>query len=149
MQRRRRRSRVSPVLQRRGLKRPPPARKKEKLKWRELLRVGKRRGRGFHCTPPFYTFCPSLPFPAIPSITAQDRFEPLPFVFCSLSGFPDDLFCSPVSLLARLQCSVDGDVLARRALRLGPHRLRRVEVLAELLQRRLPLLASNNDVVRR
>ena len=35
---------------------------------------------------------------------------------------------------------VDGDVLARRALRLGPHGLRRVEVLAELLQR-VPLLA--------
>ena len=35
-------------------------------------------------------------------------------------------------------------MLARRALRLGPHRLRRVEVLAELLRGRLPLLVSNN-----
>ena len=35
-------------------------------------------------------------------------------------------------------------MLPRRALRLGPHRLRRVEVLAELLRRREPLLVSNN-----
>ena len=35
-------------------------------------------------------------------------------------------------------------MLSRRALRLGPHRLRRVEVLAELLRGRLPLLVSNN-----
>ena len=35
-------------------------------------------------------------------------------------------------------------MLPRRALRLGPHRLRRVEVLAELLRGREPFLISNN-----
>ena len=61
----------------------------------------------------------------------MDRFEPLPFVF-QLLGFLDDLLCSSVSCFGL--SLVDGNVLARRALRLGPHRLRRVEVLAKLLR---------------
>ena len=52
---------------------------------------------------------------------------------CSLSSFlACIIICSSKTEL------VDGDVLPRRALRLGPHGLRRVEVLAEVLKR-LPL----------
>ena len=66
----------------------------------------------------------------------------LTFLFSSLFGILTSLLSA--ERLRPRSGLVDGDVLSRRALRLGPHRLRRVEVLAELLRGRLPLLVSNN-----